>query len=256
MKHAADFKTISRNALRGKWGLAVIAGLIAVLLGGIGTSGADINFNFDLSGATLNLDIAGQTIFSTGSSHSGFGPLVAGRATLLLLAALAMAAIHLLVGSVVGVGYADFNLALVDHREAGYGQLFRYFPYWTNAVLTKILKTLYVVLWTLLLIVPGIIAAYSYAMTDYILAEHPEMTANKAIAASKEMMRGNKWRLFCLHFSFVGWAILCAMTFGIGNLWLTPYENAANAAFYREISGTELPTIQSPQDNSSVWTEN
>ena len=149
-----------------------------------------------------------------------------------------------------------FNLELIDHNDAGFEHLFKYFPWWANAVCTRLLKGLYVFLWSLLLVIPGIVASYSYAMTEYILAEHPEMTASEAIAASKEMMSGNRWRLFCLHVSFIGWAILCAFTLGIGNLWLNPYKNAATAAFYREISGTEQPTIQSPQDNSSVWTEN
>ena len=93
-------------------------------------------------------------------------------------------------------------------------------------------------LWSLLLIIPGIIAGYSYAMTGYILAENPELTASEAIARSKEMMAGNRFRLFCLHFSFIGWEILCTLTLGIGNLWLRPYKQAAEAAFYREISGT------------------
>jgi len=244
MKLAADFRAISRNALRGKWGLAVIAGLIAMLLGGIGSNGPEVKLNIDTSGAALDLNIAGQTIFSTGSSRPGFGAVIAGGVTLLLLGALVMAAIHILLGSVVGVGYARFNLSLVDHSEAGYGQLFQYFPYWSNAVFTRILKGVYIFLWSLLFIIPGIIAAYSYAMTDYILAEHPEMSASDAIALSKKMMQGNKYRLFCLHFSFIGWSILCAMTLGIGNLWLTPYENAANAAFFREISGTEMPRYE------------
>ena len=76
-------------------------------------------------------------------------------------------------------------------------------------------------------------------MTGYILADHPELTASEAIECSKEMMDGNRFRLFCLQLSFIGWSILCAFTFGIGNLWLTPYRQAATAAFYREISGTE-----------------
>lgn len=88
-------------------------------------------------------------------------------------------------------------------------------------------------------VIAGVIASYSYAMTGYILAEHPELTASEAIARSKEMTSGNRFRLFCPHLSFIGWAILCAFTFGIGNLWLTPYRQAAAAAFYREVYGTE-----------------
>lgn len=96
-------------------------------------------------------------------------------------------------------------------------------------------------LWTLLLIIPGIMASYSYAMTGYILAEHPELTASEAIAQSKDMMAGNRWRLFCLQFSFIGWDILCALTLGIGNLALRPYRHAAEAAFYRELCGGTVP---------------
>ena len=97
-------------------------------------------------------------------------------------------------------------------------------------------------MWSLLFIIPGIVAAYSYAMAPYILAENPDMTVREAIAASKEMMRGSRWRLFCLGFSFIGWSMLCILTLGIGNLWLRPYREAAQAAFYRDLSGTRRPS--------------
>ena len=257
MKYAADFRELARNALRGKWGMAVIVGLVAALLGGTGSEGPNVNLNVEGGQANLNFEVAGQTLFSTGGDvSSGIGGLLVGGAVYVLLAALVFAAIHLFLGSVVGVGYSRFNLELVDHNDAGFEQLFQYFPYWKNAVCTRLLKGVYVFLWSLLFIVPGIIASYSYAMTEYILAEHPELTANEALAASKEMMDGNKWRLFCLHFSFIGWSILCAFTMGIGNLWLNPYKNAATAAFYREISGTERPVFTPHQNDGPVWTEN
>ena len=72
-------------------------------------------------------------------------------------------------------------------------------------------------------------------MAPYILMENPDMTANQAIRASKELMKGNKWRLFCMQFSFIGWDILCGITMGLGYLLLNPYRSAADAAFYREI---------------------
>ena len=140
----------------------------------------------------------------------------------------------------IEIGYARFNLELVDRAEAKIESLFTYFYNWKTTAVTRLLKSVYILLWSLLFIIPGIIARYSYAMTGYILAEHPEITAIEAIARSKEMMEGNRFRLFCLEFSFIGWNILCAFTFGIGNLWLTPYRQAATAAFYREISGTEI----------------
>lgn len=257
MKYAADFREIARNALRGKWGIAVIVGLVAALLGGTGSEGPKVNLNVEGGNANLNFEVAGQTLFSTGGDvSSGIGGFLIGGAIYIMLAALVIAAIHMFLGSVVGVGYSRFNIELVDHNDAGFEQLFQYFPYWKNAVCTRLLKGVYVFLWSLLFIIPGIIASYSYAMAEYILAEHPELTASEALAASKEMMDGNKWRLFCLHFSFIGWSILCAFTMGIGNLWLNPYMNAATAAFYREVSGTEQPVFTPPQDDSPVWTEN
>ena len=144
-----------------------------------------------------------------------------------------------MLASVVSIGYAYFNLNLVDGEEVSFNNLFDYLSDWKRAIIANILQVIYTFLWTLLLIIPGIIASLSYSMTNYILAENPELTANEAITRSKEMMDGNKWRLFCLNFSFIGWDILAMFTFGIGNLWLNPYKEAAKAAFYREVSGTE-----------------
>jgi uncharacterized membrane protein len=73
-------------------------------------------------------------------------------------------------------------------------------------------------------------------MTDYILAEHPDMAPGEVMKGSKAMMEGNRWRLFCLQFSFIGWMLLSSLTFGLGNLALRPYQEAAYAAFYREVS--------------------
>lgn len=257
MKCAADFRKIARNALRGKWALAVIVGVVAVMLGGVGGEGLEINLDIEGGNANWGLEFAGEPLFSTsGGFNFDLDGVLVGGAIYIMLAVIAYAVVRLLLGSVVGVGYSRFNLELIDHNEAGFGHMFSYFPNWKNAVCTRLLKGLYVFAWSLLLVVPGIIAAYGYAMTEYILAEHPEMTADEVLDASKEMMKGNKWRLFCLHISFIGWAILCAFTLGIGNLWLTPYKNAATAAFYREVSGTDQPELLPSLDADSTWAEN
>lgn len=253
MKLAADFRYIAREALKRKWGIAVIAGLIASLLGGLGSDGPEVKLNIDLSeGANVSFEYAGQTILSTsGGINDQLGAVLIGSAIYIAIAAILLAAVYFVLGSVIEAGYARFNLNLVDRTEAKIESLFTYFYNWKTTAATRFLKTLYCLLWSLLFIIPGIIASYSYAMTGYILAEHPELTASEAIASSKEMMSGNRFRLFCLQLSFIGWAILCAFTFGIGNLWLSPYRQAATAAFYREISGTEqLETVGA--DDTSV----
>ena len=87
----------------------------------------------------------------------------------------------------------------------------------------------------LLFIIPGIIKAFSYAMTPYILEENPELSANDAIDHSRAMMKGHKFDLFWLYLSFIGWFILCILTLGIGFLWLTPYMETSVAAFYEDV---------------------
>lgn len=242
MNFASDFRRTAREALGGKWLIAVAVGLVAVILGGTGTDGTNgikLNLNISDSGTDAGLEFAGHTIFSFGSGlDSGVTSFLAGAAVFIALAAIIAGVIYFVLGSVIAIGYSGFNLNLVDHNNPGFETLFAFFSHWKTAAAARFLKSLYTLLWTLLFIIPGIVASYSYAMTEYILAENPNMTAGEAIAVSKEMMTGNRWRLFCLQISFIGWSFLCSLTLGIGNLWLTPYKNAATAAFYREVSGT------------------
>ena len=243
MKIAEDFRRIARNALTNKWLIAVAVGLVASILGGIGSNDPEFKVNIDGSNISMNFNLAGQTIYSTGTNgglNSEVGAFIVGSLGFIMIAALFMAVIYFVLGSIVGVGYAKFNLNLVDKKNAAFETLFEYFSYWKTTTISRLLRALYVFLWSLLFVIPGIVAGFSYAMTDYILAENPELTADEAITQSKELMMGNRWRLFCLQFSFIGWDILATLAFGIGHLWLTPYKQAAYAAFYREVSGTEF----------------
>ena len=105
---------------------------------------------------------------------------------------------------------------------------------YTRVFCALFLVQLFTILWTLLLIIPGIMKAFSYALTPYILLDEPELTARQAITRSCEIMQGRRWKLFCLYLSFIGWGILSLLTFGIGFLWLAPYMNASIAAFYED----------------------
>ena len=105
---------------------------------------------------------------------------------------------------------------------------------YTRVFCALFLVRLFTFLWTLLLIIPGIMKAFSYALTPYILLDEPELSARQAITRSCEIMQGRRWKLFCLSLSFIGWGILSLLTFGIGFLWLAPYMNASIAAFYED----------------------
>lgn len=227
---ASDFRAAARGALSGRWPIAVIAGLIASVLGGVTGDGPEFNLNLDsVEGASVSLNgVPGFDIPILS------GVLAAWLASFVVAAVILAIALYIL-GSVISLGYTRFNLDLMDGKEPELNALFSDFYRFGTAFLARFLTNLYILLWSLLLIVPGIMAAYSYAMTPYILADNPDMTAGEAIARSKELMAGNRWRLFCLQFSFIGWHILSALTLGIGSLWLTPYTHAAEAAFYRDL---------------------
>ncbi|MEE1224742.1 MAG: DUF975 family protein [Clostridia bacterium] len=98
-----------------------------------------------------------------------------------------------------------------------------------------LLAEIKLMLWSLLFIIPGIIKAFEYAIIPYILADDSSISSKDAFKKAKEMMRGNKWRLFKLNFSFIGWVLLCIPTVGLGALFLVPYVEAANAEFYMEL---------------------
>ena len=268
MKFSADYRALALDALRGRWKTAVLAGLVASVLGAniVGSSGRVIsNMSQNANGDTPGF--AG--LFSTGSG---------GVLAVLVICILAWAVFTVIVGGAVRLGYARFNLNLADGRDAALSDLASQKHRLWDGFCMNFLQGLYVALWSLLLFIPGVVKAYSYAMTPYIMAEHPGLTANEAITESRRIMDGNKWRLFCLDLSFLGWELLCTlpMLIGIslvfaftrsadtvlvplillsiplsaGFFFLHPYEEAAWAIFYRDI--TAAPAITCPDCSSST----
>lgn len=122
------------------------------------------------------------------------------------------------------------------------GDQFSVFNKYGRTLGTSLLMTVYVFLWSLLFIIPGIIMGYAYAMTPYIMHDCPDLDASDCIHESRVMMKGYKWKLFCLDLSFIGWALLCILTLGIGFLWLQPYIEASHAKFYDELKARRTPS--------------
>lgn len=104
-----------------------------------------------------------------------------------------------------------------------------------TSIITNLLVGIYTLGWTLLLIIPGLVKQYSYAMTFYILAENPNMTANEAITESRQIMDGHKFELFVLQLSFIPWLLLCCVTFGIAYIYVIPYMSLTMTNFYHNI---------------------
>lgn len=144
--------------------------------------------------------------------------------------------IAILIGAPISVGMATVYLNSFRQIKFRFEDLFEPFKtmYFKTLVL-YILKLIYIVLWTLLFIIPGIIKALAYSLSSYIINDNPDLDANDAITKSKELMNGNKWRLFKLMFSYLGWIILGLLAFGVGIFFVIPYIEAGLTAFYLDV---------------------
>lgn len=216
MKSNQYYKNEALSALRGNWANALVATIIFVALTLFFSSNDAINSYYQR--IVINPFIGYSLSF-----------------------------VSLFVLLPLAVGYSNSMRVLLetgDNRltnnsfSLGFGN-------WLHVVWGMVLSTIYIFLWTLLLIIPGIIKSYSYALTPYILVEHPEMSANEAIEESMRLMDGHKFDLFYLQLSFIGWAILSILSLGLGFFWLIPYQMTAQAAFYRDIKNEAMPL----QDN-------
>lgn len=268
---ADDFRAMAQDALRGKWLSAALIGLLAGLLG------ANIFGDFSLN-LERRYKMQIETFFHSDLwFHYRIFFMIGGAVVVLYLL------VMLLIGGAATLGYARYNLNLVDHKDARVDDLFSQFHRLGQGFCMQFFRALFIFLWSLLFVIPGIIASYSYAMTPYILLEHPDMTAREAITASKELMRGNKLRLFCLSLSFIGWGLLCiAPFFLISNIAISPilirsttgitilfivgfaissfcmlfvsaYAEASIAAFYREICREKNPPQEPFQPESTPF---
>lgn len=137
------------------------------------------------------------------------------------------------------LGLASIFLKISNNQDFNFEELFSGFNDFIRTFLAYLILVIFIILWTLLLIVPGIIAAISYSLTFYILAEDPNISANDARKKSKELMMGHKGELFGIGLSFIGWALLCIPTLGIGFLWLFPYINTTMALFYKKVKNSK-----------------
>ena len=143
--------------------------------------------------------------------------------------------VQYIVGGPLTLGMMAYFLANARGTQVRFGNLFDGFQQFGKSAILYFLFSLFVMLWSLLLIVPGIIKSFSYSMSYFILRDNPEIGAMEALSRSKKMMNGYKWKLFCLYLSFTGWFLLSALTLGIGSLWVGAYAMQSMANFYEDI---------------------
>ncbi len=235
-KRAADYRRIARGALTGAWGLCLAVTLVAVIMGGMNHGGASVTITFDAQDLSTLWSRNGFNLAAL-LSRFGLSDAVAQFATAAASIGSMLAIIQLVLGGAVELGHNRFYMMRIRGEDPKFPVLFSRFEIFGRAIGLSLFMTLFIVLWSMLLVIPGIIASYRYRMAPYLMAENPGMGIREAVNESKRRTEGFKWRWFCLDFSFIGWDLLCCLTLGIGFLWLNPYIAAANAAFFLDIMG-------------------
>ena len=215
MRVASDFRELARRALSGKWGSAVLTTLVASILG------ADIMVNGGSSTSGITNSVT--NVVNRGNGDSSYNGILStmsitsltyilGAMMAIVTVLIVVGLVQYVIGSFVSLGLIQYNLDLIDGKDVEFGQIFSKASMFGKAFWLRLRMGIFTFLWTLLLIIPGIIKSYAYSMSGFIMAENPEMTAKEAMKVSEKMMAGNKWRLFCLQFSFIGWQLLCILS--------------------------------------------
>ncbi|MBQ1816013.1 MAG: DUF975 family protein [Bacteroidaceae bacterium] len=195
----SEIRKQARAVLEGNWGKGVIATLIYFVITSALSAGVSIPLGYNLW-------------LSNGSS--------------LLMTILCLP---------LSWGFVVFFLHLARGLEKGYEALFDGYKCFIKVFLLMFLKALYIFLWSLLLIIPGIMKALAYDMAEFIMADNPDIDAQDAIHRSRVMMDGHKMKLFLMYLSFIGWGLLCLLTLGLGFLLLVPYIQTSLAVFYQDL---------------------
>ena len=238
----SDLKQRAKTAFRKNYWAAVIVSLILAIVTGAGSGGsggrssATADYSYDTETAEFAGDAFGTVKETVSSIH--FSPVSMAVAMLSIGLILALACIVILLkvfaGNLLEVGGKGFYVENL-YSNPRVGRVLAPFNsghYW-NVVKVMFCRDLFVALWSLLFVIPGIVKSYEYRMVPYLLAEYPDMPREEAFAASKEMMYGEKWNAFVLDVSFIGWKLLSGITFGlVGLFYANPYIDAANAELY------------------------
>ena len=162
--------------------------------------------------------------------------------------------IGLLIGGPLALGYTTLILLISRNQNPDFAILFSGFKRFGVSLAAYLLRSIFIILWFLLLIIPGIIACLRYSQTYYILSEDENIGPLEAITKSKEMMVGNKWKLFCLYCRFIGWFILCIVTLGFAGLYVGPYLSQSCANFYNDLINDNLIEKTDPDEKNQETT--
>lgn len=161
-----------------------------------------------------------------------------------------------LVGLALNAGYVVYAMNVRKGQTAPYATLFDGFVFAGKIILLNIVMSVFMFLWSMLLVIPGIIAAYRYRFAIYNLCDDPSMGVMEALNMSKAQTRGYKGQLFVLDLSFIGWNFLCALTMGILSIWIMPYIQQTDIGYFEAIKSASGIGSRRPEDDGQFHTDN
>ena len=271
----SELKNRAKSILSCNYWVLVLGALILSIITGGFNSASSINTTVkDVSNGVSNYDIndfisSFSNLFSNGWNGDRFENLyssiqgasrgvsvaaIVGSVVVLTMIVFMIAGLAIsifLFNPLIAGGYRFFNRSLVMNTKIN-EFAFAFKRSYLNVVKIMFLRQLYIFLWSLLFIIPGIIKAYEYYLVPYIVGDDPDISASEAFRMSKELMRGNKFKVFVLELSFLGWYILSGMTCGLLSVfYVAPYVYLTKAALYRRLRG--LDDIYSNQGYNNGW---
>ncbi|WP_040194110.1 DUF975 family protein [Clostridium culturomicium] len=216
-----QLKTKAKEVLKRNYWKAFLISFILMLVGGESSGGSNASNN--------------STRWNMGPDYISFDFII-GALAIIIIVGIVFSLIRIFLGYVVEVGGRKFFIrAAVNDSDMNYLGFGFSSTRYIEIIKTMFVRGILIFLWTLLLIIPGIVKSYAYRMVPYILADNPNIGYRRAIELSNEMTMGHKLDIFILDLSFMGWYLLGVLLFGIGTLFVRPYDDATNAELYLEL---------------------
>ncbi len=232
MRDNTELKSIGKAAFKANYWSSVVASLVLYALLG-GTAAAN-----SANGSSAETTVQGQSIENAvnGLTDTQQFAVLGAIATAGLVITIISLLIKIFLTNPLQVGCYHFFRNNVATTGATLNDLKEGFGDYGRVFITLFLRDLFLVLWSLLFFIPGIVKSYSYRLVPYLLKDHPELSATEAITRSRQMMNGHKWQAFTLDLSFIGWYLLGILTLGAVTIfWANPYHDNAAAAFYLDL---------------------
>lgn len=234
MVNSKELRNRAWNALKGKYWFALLAAVVGGILVSLGSGLSTFTSNAQEMIAVIQSQPMGDT------EKLAVG-MISGASSAAFIVGIIL---KFFVNRPAGVGMARYFTKITEGKPE-FSEIFYGFKngYMRN-VWVRFLADIKLGLWYLLLVVPGIIKQFEYAIIPYILADEPELESKEVFAKAHELMMGNKWRLFKLEISFIGWFLLGIITFGVGLIAVRPYIETALGEFYQQIKSEKAIAFQ------------